>query len=535
MLVDTPYAADRKKPGLFQCAAALSIVLMISGASFVHAQSGLRESLELLDRDSDGQLEPEEITPLSRPYLERIAKARRMSLERSNSIDKWQEAARIYYALQNGVAGESVRSSRDRVLKGFGVDDDEVMIPEFGGGEIKYPYTPDDLDEAEDTIRRYDRDRDGYLDRREAARGRWTHRDPFEADLDQDDKLSKLELAQRYARRRSLQQDSGELVQRARRVGNGIRPTKSPQEIEEERQRGRREWWRSGGDRMWLTAAVLGRYDENQNGRLERIETTDLGLPAGAIDADQNGEILREELFAFFKRLQDQTGGTVEGLPGWFYERDENRDQQVDLTEFAPEPTDALVEQFLAIDANADGLLTPLEVMSSKSMMGGVFENRSAEILPPEKTIVSEIEVDEDFLIADLNVQLTITHTNVSSLDGYLTSPDGTRIELFTAVGGRDDHFEETVFDDQADVPVTKARPPFNGRFQPEGLVKRQPGLGAFNGKPIAGVWQLTIRGSRSDRFGMLHEWSIKATPDEENLIAGEASDSGEAAEQLDR
>lgn len=498
----------------------LSLLMLIGLASIASGQSGLRESLELLDRDENGRIDPEEITPLSRPYLERIAKARRMSLERSNDIDKWQEAARVYYALQNGVAGESVRASRERVLKGFGMEDDEIMVPEFGVGEIKYPYTPDDVDEAEDTLRRYDRNRDGFLDRREAARARWTHRDPFAADLDKDDRLSRLELTQRYARRRALQQDSGELVQQARRVGNGIRKGPSSEEVEDQRRRERRDWWRSGGDRMWLTAAVLGRYDKNENGRLERIETIELGLPAGAIDADQNGELSREELFAFFKQLQDQTGGTVEGLPGWFYERDENRDQQVDLTEFAPEPTDAKVAEFVSIDANADGLLTPMEVMSSKSMMGGSFQNEIAEILPPEKTIVSEIEIsDDDFIISDLNVRLTITHTNVSSLDGYLTGPDGTRIELFTAVGGRDDHFEDTRFDDQAETPITKARPPFDGRFQPEGLVKRQPGLAAFNGKSVKGVWQLTIRGSRSDRFGMLHRWSMQATPDEEQLL----------------
>jgi subtilisin-like proprotein convertase family protein len=152
-------------------------------------------------------------------------------------------------------------------------------------------------------------------------------------------------------------------------------------------------------------------------------------------------------------------------------------------------------------------------------MMGGTFENREAEILPPKKTIVSEIDVAENFIIADLNLRLTLSHTNVSSLDGYLTGPDGMRIELFTAVGGRDDHFEKTIFDDQASVPIVKARPPFEGSFQPEGLVKRQPGLGAFNGKSIEGAWQLTIRCSRSDRFGLLHSWALMARPDEESLL----------------
>jgi subtilisin-like proprotein convertase family protein/Ca2+-binding EF-hand superfamily protein len=492
----------------------LSLGVFPSGA---WAQSGLRESLDLLDRNGNGSIDPDEITPLARPYLERIAESRRMSLERPNRIDKLQEAARVYHALQNGVAEKSVRASRERTLKGFGPLPEDPVVPEFGLAEVKYPYRMEDLDEADETLDRYDRNDDGFMDRYEASRARWTHRDPFMMDLNKDDRLSRLELAQRYARRRMLSDDSGELIQRARRVGNGIRPSGSDEEDDDRRKRS--EWWRTGGDRFWLTAAVLGRFDANRNGRLEMEETINLGVPVGAIDADQDGELSRDELFAYFKNKQDQTGDLVEGLPGWFYELDVNRDKQVDLTEFATELTESRVAEFVALDANQDGLLAPGEVLASKSMTGGTFENLEAEMLPPKKTIVSEIDVAENFLIADLNLRLTITHTNISSLDGYLTGPDGTRIELFTEVGGRDDHFERTVFDDQAGTPITKARPPFEGSFLPEGLVKRQPGLGVFNGKSIHGVWQLTIRCSRSDRFGLLHNWALIARPDEESLI----------------
>lgn len=496
------------------------IVLGLSfsiSATEARAQSGLRESLELLDRNKNGSIEPDEITPLARPYLERVAKARRMSLDRPNGVDKWQEAARVYYALQNGVRGERIRASGERSLKGFGPQDDDVVVPEFGLAEVKYRYQQRDLDEADDTLKRYDRNRDGYMSRYEASRARWTHRDPFAMDLDKDDQLSRLELAQRYARRRMLSNDSGELMRQAWRTGTGVRPSASTGSDDRRR---KSEWWRSGGDRFWLTASILGRFDANHNGRLEREETVNLGIPTGAVDADQNGELSREELFAYLKDLQDQTGGQVDGLPGWFYELDANHDKQIDLTEFAIELTDARVAEFLSLDANQDGLLAANEVLTSKSMMGGTFENVEAEMLPPRKTIVSEIDVAENFVIADLNLRLTLTHTNVSSLDAYLTGPDGTRIELFTAVGGRDDHFEKTIFDDQSSTPIVKARPPFEGSFQPEGLTKRQPGLAAFNGQSIEGVWQLTIRCSRSDRFGMLHSWALLARPDEESLLS---------------
>ena len=139
-------------------------------------------------------------------------------------------------------------------------------------------------------------------------------------------------------------------------------------------------------------------------------------------------------------------------------------------------------------------------------------------MLPPGRTIISEIEVSEDYLIGDLNVLMSLTHTNVSYLDCYLTGPDGQRIELFTEVGGRDDNFDNTIFDDQSQHLITKARPPFRGTFMPEALLKRQPSLSHFNGKSVKGVWQLVVRGTRSERFGMLHSWSLLIKPQESML-----------------
>ena len=492
------------------------ICILISIEREAYGQAGLRDSLELLDRDQDGMIDPDEITPLARPYLERIAQAQRLSLERPNRIDKFQTAARIYHALQNGVSGARIDPEEERSLRSFRPRDEDPIVPEFGLPVVKYRYTQDDLDEADDTLRRSDRNRDGKLDKREASRAKWTHRDPFNMDLNGDEHLSRLELAQRYARRRMLKDDSKELVQRSRRTGGDVRS--SAQDRDDERKKS--EWWRRGGSKYWLTASLLSRFDRNRNGRLESSEAAELGIPVGPIDADRDGELSRDEIYAHVSTLQDQAGDVTEGLPGWFYELDEDRDQQISLPEFGSEDmTDARVAEFVALDGNQDGLLTAAEILASKSMTGGTFENSEAEVLPPRKTIVSEININESFVVADLNVRINITHTHTSHLDAYLTGPDGQRIELFTGVGGHDDHFNGTVFDDQARTPITKARPPFEGSFLPEGLLKRQPGLSVFNGKSVEGIWQLTIRCSNSERFGMLHNWAIMARPDEEQLI----------------
>ncbi len=506
---------------MFRCASFLKwsvvCVAVALGSSLfcdeLRAQSGLRESLERLDTNQDGQISPEEITPRSRPYLERIAKSHRLSLDAANKIDKLQEAARIHHALLNGARGQEIEPEGESSVLPFGARPDEPLVPDFGLPVVKYPYIQADLDEADRTLRRSDRNEDGYIDREEARRAEWTHRDPFEMDLNEDDRLSRLELCQRYARRRLLSGAATELVRKAWRTGGDIRPS-----TPEEQNRDDSQWWRKGGSRYWLTATVLGRFDSNKNGRLELNEAQDLGIAPGKIDVDRDGELSRDELHAFLTELQDEVGDDTEGLPGWFYELDVNRDQQVAMPEFATEWTDEKVEEFALLDANRDGLLTKAEASQSKAMVGGRYDNQKAEVLPPRRTIISEIEVDEDYSIGDLNVQLSITHTNDSFLDAYLTGPDGQRIELFAEVGGGGDHFDQTILDDQSQHPITKAKPPFKGTFLPGGVVKRQPGLSHFNGKSVKGVWQLVIRGTRSERFGMLHSWGLIVRPQEEML-----------------
>ena len=187
-------------------------------ARTANAQSGLREALERLDRDQDGDVEPEEITPLARPYLERIMKASRLSIYRDNDIESVLRAARRYYATQNGVSEDRVEVDSQSMVRSFEPDDDQPLVPEFGLPEVKYPYIKADLELADRMIRTRDRNRDGFIDRKEASYERWTHRDPFADDLNQDDRLTRLELAQRYARRRALDQVSGELRQKAWRT-----------------------------------------------------------------------------------------------------------------------------------------------------------------------------------------------------------------------------------------------------------------------------------------------------------------------------
>jgi hypothetical protein len=217
------------------CAMALLCVGLRSESAY--GQAGLRESLERLDRNQNGMIEPGEITSLARPYLERITKERRIDLDRPIEIHKLQEAARIYYALANGVASQRVRAEGGGTVVPFGPQEDDPLVPAFGLAKVRYPYTLEDLEEADQTLRRYDDNDNGFIDGDEIDEVRWTHRNPFADDLDNDGRFSRLELGQRYARRRLLKDDAGELVELVARSAS--RPAKERPKIS-----------RNGGNRV---------------------------------------------------------------------------------------------------------------------------------------------------------------------------------------------------------------------------------------------------------------------------------------------
>lgn len=475
-----------------------------------YGQAGLREALERLDTNKDGHIERDEITPLARPYLERITRERRISLNGNPiEIHELQEAARIYHAIKNGASDDFIRYEGKPGVRPFEPDEDQVLVPQFGLPEVRYPYTQANLNRAKSMLRRYDYNGDGYIDRPEAARSRWSHTNPFHMDLNKDDRISVMELTQRYARRDLVEDAFDELRQRARRVGNGIeRSTR-------ENRNGDRSSSRSRST-SYFASSVMENLDRNRNGRLEASEASRLGVATSELDVDGNTEISREELEAYLAELQEQAGDATASLPAWFFEQDANRDGQISMPEFTTEWTTAKRKEFAAFDLNSDGLLTEQELTKSAAATGGDYTSQEPLAIPPRRTIVSEIEVADDFLISDLNVQLWLSHTYVGQLDAYLTGPNGQRIELFSEVGSSGNHFSGTVFDDQSRYAITKGRAPFTSAFIPEGLLKREPGLSAFNGKSVKGVWQLVIRASRSDRFGMLHSWGLVVRPSDD-------------------
>ncbi len=103
-------------------------------------------------------------------------------------------------------------------------------------------------------------------------------------------------------------------------------------------------------------------------------------------------------------------------------------------------------------------------------------------------TVVSTVNIPEDFPITDVNVTVDITHTWSADLDITLTSPNGTVVELTSDNGSSGDNYTGTIFDQEGtDGLITAGAAPFTGSFIPEG------DLSTLYGEMSAGDWVLAI------------------------------------------
>ena len=125
---------------------------------------------------------------------------------------------------------------------------------------------------------------------------------------------------------------------------------------------------------------------------------------------------------------------------------------------------------------------------------------------------ISYLDITQAIPIADINVEVDLSHTWVGDLEIYLASPAaifpfGPYVELFLYRGGGGDNLTDTVFDDEASTPISAGSAPFTGSFRPEGA------LSDFDGLTTQGLWQLWIGDVNLEDQGMLLGWKMIVTP----------------------
>jgi subtilisin-like proprotein convertase family protein len=124
------------------------------------------------------------------------------------------------------------------------------------------------------------------------------------------------------------------------------------------------------------------------------------------------------------------------------------------------------------------------------------------------------IEITDYFIVSDLDVRVSITHTNVFDLQMFLQSPVGTRIclNMYTFrefFEGAD--YTQTVFDDEAQLSIKQAEPPFTGSFRPLEPYK----LSDFAGEDTFGLWRLQIYDAWDWDTGALDSFELFITTPE--------------------
>lgn len=335
---------------------------------------------------------------------------------------------------------------------------------------------------ADSILKRYDTNKNNVLDQDEVKKVPWKS-DPRRDDENRDGRLSRSELVSRMAR--MTEED-----EREKRTSNSSSGKAS------------RGTWD-------LAATLISRYDVNKDRELEAAEWTKMGVSTAPGDSSRDGRVTREELAVWLQSQQAETDEEEIQPPEWFGLLDHNEDGQVQMAEYATEWTDEKIAEFQRYDLNEDGLITSDECIAVDGDARGKYASEEMVVIGTRSSVMSTIEVEDDIIIKDLNIQLSITHTYDSHLDVFLIGPEGEEIELFTKVGEHDDNFDNTVLDDEAETSITRGRPPFQGTYRPEAVDKRQASLRIFNGKSAKGVWQLFINAERSDRPGALNRWSL--------------------------
>jgi subtilisin-like proprotein convertase family protein len=131
------------------------------------------------------------------------------------------------------------------------------------------------------------------------------------------------------------------------------------------------------------------------------------------------------------------------------------------------------------------------------------------------------VVVPDHYIVEDIDVAVTITHSNVFDLQLYLQSPAGTKICLNMYNSDRDffkgQNYTQTIFDDEAAIPIEQADAPFTGRFRPIQPFK----LSLFDGEDACGQWKLQVYDAYYSDRGTLNNFEIivTTTPEPETFL----------------
>lgn len=131
-----------------------------------------------------------------------------------------------------------------------------------------------------------------------------------------------------------------------------------------------------------------------------------------------------------------------------------------------------------------------------------IVDNATTEY-PLNVSALSPTQIDTGVFGLE-SVCINLTHTWDADLDIYIVAPDGTVATLTAAIGGDNDNYTNTCFNQNAQNSITQGAAPFTGTFKPLG----QMGIINNNQNPN-GQWKLRITDTYPQDNGTLLSWRI--------------------------
>ncbi len=141
---------------------------------------------------------------------------------------------------------------------------------------------------------------------------------------------------------------------------------------------------------------------------------------------------------------------------------------------------------------NAQGVIGDTSRGVSLDVGRYIYEDSPSIAINDNSSFSTTITVPDGFCIADLDVELDITHTYIGDLIVNLQSPEGTVVRLHNRTGGTTDNLVITYDDD--------------GGSTPDG-----PGtLADFETEIATGTWTLTVSDNAGQDTGVLNSWALR-------------------------
>lgn len=352
--------------------------------------------LDRLDQNKNGMLDPDEMQGPAQFMVSRLQRDDpSIRADKPIPLKKFREAfdkMRGGGDRWGGGGGESSDEARKAteqkiseamiatpLVPGFGSPEEDLMRePLLGFGPaaemMAVEVTAKDQQDAEENLRRSDRNSDGVLSGDELS-SRWSG-NPMDFDRNGDKKLSLNELAIRTARKRIVES--------------------SPE-----------------------VRAVAGKSARDKRPAENKAEEP-------------------KDLYNGRKSYLVKSPKLSEGLPGWFAAQDRNGDQQVEMNEYTDTWSDAAISEFNLFDRNADGVVTAKECLaavesgasastvSSTSMTATLPSLSSAESAPAQgmaaSSGVSKLPATPDTKLTEVAKKIVTRYDKNG--DGALTASE---------------------------------------------------------------------------------------------------------------